>query len=455
MALTSSEQVFRPPGLRARIVDLMRGEHTLMQRLAGAAFLTRVASAVVAFGSQILLARWMGSHEFGIYIYVWTWALLFGQAIDFGLAQSAQRFIPEYITRNTPALLRGYLFASRWMCIGLSILVAILCAVAIRIAEPWLSPYLVVPLYLVCMILPAYGFANVQDGIARSYDWVTLAFVPSFLLRQLLITGLAAATYALGLGVDAVTVTIISGIAIWVAVIGQALVLNRRLRVQVPPGPRVYEIRTWLATSLPILLVEGFYLLLAYTDILVMQFFVAPQEAAVYYAAAKTLALVSFISWAIAATAAHRFSALHAAGDRGALAAFLATTIRWTFWPSLMATLLLLLIGKQVLQLFGTDFASGYHFMAILSIGLLARSALGPVEKLLNMLGEQRLCALVYAGAFLINLLLCLLLIPVLGAVGAAIATTVALVAECILLFFVTRRRLGFHVFIWGNPTQI
>ena len=37
-------------------------------------------------------------------------------------------------------------------------------------------------------------------------------------------------------------------------------------------------------------------------------------------------------------TAAHRFSSYHAAGDRDGLARFLRQTIRWTFWPSLLAT---------------------------------------------------------------------------------------------------------------------
>ena len=41
---------------------------SLARRLAGAAFLIRVASAVLAFVSQIVLARWLGSFEFGIYV---------------------------------------------------------------------------------------------------------------------------------------------------------------------------------------------------------------------------------------------------------------------------------------------------------------------------------------------------------------------------------------------------
>ena len=42
------------------------GDNRLMQRVAGTVFLVRVASALLALVSQVLMARWMGSHEFGI-----------------------------------------------------------------------------------------------------------------------------------------------------------------------------------------------------------------------------------------------------------------------------------------------------------------------------------------------------------------------------------------------------
>jgi hypothetical protein len=71
-------------------------DSSLVRRLAGAAFLIRVVSAALTFVSQILLARWMGGYEFGIYIYGWTWVLLIGGMVDLGLGSAAQRFIPQY-----------------------------------------------------------------------------------------------------------------------------------------------------------------------------------------------------------------------------------------------------------------------------------------------------------------------------------------------------------------------
>ena len=434
--------------LKTRLLD---AEHLLVQRLAGTVFLIRVASAILAFGSQVLFARWMGTFEFGIYVYVWTWVLLLGQAIDLGLGTAAQRFIPEYRERGFVALLRGFVSGSRWLAVSIAIAISVLAALCVRLIEPWLDDYMVIPLYLACVTMPAYALANVQEGISRSYDWIGLAMMPAYVLRQLLLTVLMGAAYFAHLPMTAVTAMIVAGVSIWLPTLWQMVQVNRRLRTRLEPGPKAYDFRIWLTTALPILMVEGFYSLLAYTDVLVLQHFRSPNEVAVYYAAAKTLALVSFIYYSISATTAHRFSSYHVTGDRAGLSAFITQSIKWTFWPSVAATALLLVFGRPMLSLFGPQFTDGYHLMFILAAGLLARAAIGPIERLLNMLGEQRICAMVYAGAFAINLGLCIVLIPHFGMVGAAISTSSALIIETIMLYIVTKTRLGFHVFIWGR----
>jgi len=82
---------------------------------------------------------------------------------------------------------------------------------------------------------------------------------------------------------------------------------------------------------------------------------------------------------------------------------------------------------------------------------MVARAAVGAPECLLNLPGERKQCALIYAGAFAINLMLCVILIPRIGIEGAALATSSALVAESILPYVVVKRQLGFHVFILGG----
>jgi O-antigen/teichoic acid export membrane protein len=235
----------------------------------------------------------------------------------------------------------------------------------------------------------------------------------------------------------------------WATVLAQTVAMNRKLKRTVEPGPKAYAPRLWLAVSLPIFMVEGFYMLLTYADVIVLQQFRSPDEVAVYYAAAKTLALVAFVYFSVSAAVAHRFSEYHVAGNKAELSAFLSDAIKWTFWPSLGATIIILTLGKPFLWLFGPQFVDGYYLMFILAIGPLARATVGPVERLLNMVGEQRACAMVYAAAFATNIALCFVLIPWFGVAGAAVAISAAMILEAVLLFAVTRARLGLHVFIW------
>ncbi len=199
----------------------MDAEHLLVQRLAGTVFLIRVASAVLAFGSQVLLARWMGGFEFGIYVYVWTWVLLIGQMIDFGLGTAAQRFIPEYRTRGMTALLRGFIKGSRWIAFGLAMAVAALGVGAVHLLTPWLDQYLLIPLYLACITLPAYAVAHIQDGISRSYDWMGLAMVPTYIARQLMLTALMACAYFAQLPMTAVTAMVVAAASFWLPTLVQ------------------------------------------------------------------------------------------------------------------------------------------------------------------------------------------------------------------------------------------
>ncbi|WP_041748041.1 flippase [Bradyrhizobium cosmicum] len=446
-----------PAGLIARLRARLAGgssEASLTRRLAGTIFIIRVISAGLAYISQVLLARWMGTSDYGIYVYVWTWVLLLGSMLDFGISASAQKIIPEYRTRAEHALLRGFLSGSRWLTFAASALVSLGLAGIVRLASPWLDPAEVLPLYIGCMTLPAFVVANTQDGIARSHDWMQLGLMPQFIIRQALIIGITACAFLLGYHIGAVAAMVASAGAVWIAMTGQMVVLNRKLADHIEPGPKAYDVGGWLAVSLPILLVESFYLLLSYTDVLVLQQFRPSDEVGVYFAVVKTLALVSFIHYAMSATTAHRFAEYNASGDKARLSAYVTHAINWTFWPSLAATIVLLAFGKPLLWLFGPQFTVGYDIMFVAAIGLVVRSAIGPVERLLNMLGQQKICALAYALAFVMNVVLCIALVPRYGGHGAAAATSISLSFETVLLFWIVRRRLGLHVLAFGKSTN-
>ncbi|MEJ2626261.1 MAG: flippase, partial [Pseudolabrys sp.] len=216
--------------LRARAKDWLTADHSLTQRMAGTAFAIRVASAGIMFGSQVLLARWMGSDEFGIYVYAWTWLILVGDLVHLGIPLTAQRFVPEYQQSGALDLLRGFLVASRWLTFGVGATAAVIGALLIYTLTPWLAPATIVPLYFICAALPFSTFTFLLDAQARSFDWINLALLPAYIARPLLIIAAVAALYFSGMIIHAATVAAVLAAAIWLVAVAQLVLLRRRLR---------------------------------------------------------------------------------------------------------------------------------------------------------------------------------------------------------------------------------
>ena len=60
-----------------------------------------------------------------------------------------------------------------------------------------------------------------------------------------------------------------------------------------------------------------------------------------------------------------------------------------------------------------------------------------------------RINALIYGGAFAVNIILCVVLIPPYGAAGAAIAISTALIVETIALMVLLKKQMGLDIFVW------
>jgi O-antigen/teichoic acid export membrane protein len=279
--------------------------------------------------------------------------------------------------------------------------------------------------------------------MSRAFNWADLSLWPTFIVRPILIILFMWFAVQYGAVPNAVTAMGAVIAATYLTSIGQLVWLDRRIRRVVPAGPRHYQPRTWAAIALPIFIVEGFFNLLTNVDIIIVGHFMEPDQVAIYFAAAKTMALVHFIYFSVRAGGAQRFAQYYASGDRARLEAFLRDTLHWTFWPSLAMVLMLFIVGRPLLLLFGPNFGSGYPLLYILSIGILFRASIGPGETLLIMAGQQSVCAAVYTATFVLSVVLNFALIPLFGLPGAAAATTLALIAETVALYWITATRLG------------
>ncbi|MBN8997494.1 MAG: lipopolysaccharide biosynthesis protein [Rhizobiales bacterium] len=430
----------------ARIADnIISGtdDRSVSQRIAFVTFAVRVISAAIAYLSQILLARWMGDFEYGVFVVVWVVAVILGNLTCLGFGTVVVRLIPEYTVKGEKALLAGAIVGSGFYGFVTSTFFAVVGVLGLWAFSDVFANYYLLPLYLGAITLPMLAVGEVNEGVSRGFSWADLSLWPTYIVRPGLIIVFMWLAIELGYAADAVTAMGASIIGTYVTTLGQLLIIHLRVRKVVPLGERRYRPLFWASIALPIFIVEGFFNLLTNVDILVVGWMMTPDKVAIYFATVKTLALVHFVYFAVRAGGAQRFSAYYAAGDHARLAAFTRDTLHWTFWPSLAMVVVMLLLGKPLLLLFGASFAEGYPLLFVLAIGLIFRAAIGPAETLLIMAGQQGICAAVYTATFILNVSLNVSLIPNYGLMGAATATTIALVLEALVLYYVTYVRLG------------
>lgn len=426
-------------------------DRSRLQREALLAFAVRVLSAGILYLSQIVLARWMGDYEYGVYVFVWTWILVLGGLSNLGLASAMIRLLPEYRETGELELLRGLLRDGRLLVFAAATMVAGLGLLALMLFGSFLAKPYVWPAYLALVCIPMITLSDAHDGIGRGGGWMMESLLPPYVLRPLFILAAMVALHVFGWRIGAETAMGAAVIATWSCVAIQYALLRRRISAELPAGPARPDRNLWLRISLPLLAITGSELLLQNSDVLIIGYFLTPDQGAIYFAAAKTMALVMFVHYAVGSAMAKRFSSLNARGDKEALRAFVRDAVHWTFWPSLAAALAILVLGKPLLWLFGPQFVAGYPVMFILVAGFLGRAAMGPSEFLLNMLGEQKACAAVIFSTAVINILLQFILVPRLGISGAALATATSLVIGALLNTLVARSRLGLDIAIWNN----
>ena len=183
-----------------------------------------------------------------------------------------------------------------------------------------------------------------------------------------------------------------------------------------------------LSSGLPLLVAAAMNLVVAWSDILMLGYLLDSAAVAVYSAAYRVAAVVSFVLVAAGSVAGPRFAKLLEQSDRTTLERVFQRASRGSALAAITIAAPLLAFSPRILAVFGEGFSIGSEALRLLVVAQLVHSVAGLVGLMLAMAKrERRLMSSTIAAAAL-NIVFNVLLIPTLGILGAAISTFVALV---------------------------
>ncbi len=413
----------------------------------------RIYGAVLQYLTQLYLARTIFAEQVGIYAFAWTVVTLLAFLTPLGFDTSIVRFLPEDLARQSWGRVHGLLRLSQRTTIGYSVVAALFTAAFVLGVDRALDSHYSIALLLGVAMIPVLGLLNLYQGIARGFHWVLSVAGPSYFLRPTIFfvgAWVAIEVFQQRTG-EAMVVAALAACVL--TLIPLVIGMRRHVPARVRAAAPIEDAKLWRRTSLPMMLVASFELLVANTDILMMGLIRGPGETGVYNIAVRTSSSLLFMFFAMTSFAAPRIAEHYGRGERDALLRFAAKMRLLAALPTCAGALVLVLVGRMLFELFGEEFSGAYLPCLVLTAGVVCRTLAGPSDSLLTMTGRERQLALVLAIACFVNIALNALLIPFFGGNGAAFATLTSVVVEVLMIATLAGKHIGFRPFLF-TPTR-
>lgn len=178
-------------------------------------------------------------------------------------------------------------------------------------------------------------------------------------------------------------------------------------------------------------------------DVILVAALVGPGLAAVYTAATRFIALGQLANQALAQVISPQLAAMLARDERAGAEFVLRRATQWLValaWPGYLA---LIVLAPWFMGIFGPAYEVGASSLVVLGVAMLVGSAAGPLDVALLMAGRSSVSLLNMVVALAVDVIGCLLLVPRIGILGAAVAWAAAIVVRNGLAVLQARRLLA------------
>jgi O-antigen/teichoic acid export membrane protein len=412
------------PAAGGRTAVTTRMGRSSLLNLVGA--LTSQLSLFVVF---TVLAR-SGATEVGRYTTCYAVLSLLTLLSMAGLRAGLTRYVAVALADADLGRLRGTLRLG----LGVTGLVAAAAGAGLALATPAVvgvmdDPALRRGLLVVAVTVPALtlteALLSATQGWRTQRPFTLVGRIGEPVARCLLGVGVLAAggDFVDALAVGAVTAWVAAGAAAW-----WLLRLVRRSRRGLEPAPTRYEPGAMLQFSavswVSSLAANG----LIWAGTLLLGVLATQDDVGTFSVATRLVTLAVFVMAPVNAAFTPHMAHLHHRGERAQAQEAYGSATRWIVTLSAPAFVMLLVLAPQLLAFFGPSYPAAAAVTVVLALGQLVSAAAGPCGTVLTMSGRVVLSMVDNIGALALHVALTLLLVPVTGVLGAAIAWSTALV---------------------------
>ncbi|HUS87868.1 MAG TPA: flippase [Desulfosporosinus sp.] len=408
----------------------------------------QVVPFLIGVATIPFVIRGLGTDRFGLLSIAWV-VLGYFTVFDLGLGRATTKFVSEVLGKGDQERVPRVV----WTAVTAEALLGIAGAIVLVVITPLLvGRVLNVPRELIAeakttfyllaisvpVVLTSSSFRAVLEA-AQRFDLVNAVKIPTSCATYLLpLVGLA-----LGFNLPGIVVLIllarVGGLAAYVTLNLRAMPRLKSYAGSLAFFPRLFAFGGWvMVTSVvsPILVYFERFLIGSLLSVAALAFYSAPYE---------MVTRLTIIPASLTMTLFPAFSTLEGVQNRQRLATIFARSIKYILLTLGPIVLVISLFAEDILQLWlGTDFAKeSTAVLQLLAMGVLINSLAYTPFSLLQGVGRPDLPAKFHLLEMPVYIALAWILVSKLGIAGAAMAWTIRVTLDAILLFIAAFKSCG------------
>ncbi len=409
--------------------------------------IVQVLTIGLTFISSFLISRLLGAGPYGTYVYFFSWVGLFSVIANVGLYQLAVRQISVALTNNTGKTLNAFI---RWS-LSRVLFFALVSGGLFYFLAPLLNinnEFLRVLGFFAVAIL---GLNVLFQGYLAGAHEVVQSQIPINLFRPgAVICLLLFALYFLDeLNIQMAILFGTSGIVL--SLFYYIYLTRKKYRKFDLAKEGETKKSAWVASSYYFFFLSLVSVLNSRADVMLLGLLDTDENVGIYNIAGRFTDFIPFTLIIVNMVAGPLIAKYYEQKDKTRLSSFLPRIARLNFVFSSIILLGLVFFGNFALGIFGESFKAAYPVLLILGFAQWFNVSTGSVGLVLSMTGHERQALVIQAISASLNIILDLILIPAYGIIGAAIATAISLFLWNTGMVYITRKKIGIKVTIFGK----
>lgn len=407
----------------------------------------KVVGLFFSFLLNIVLVRSLGSEAYGEYIYFISLINFFSMISIFGLDNTGLKFLSKYYSLKDSNNFINFLKKSLRFVFYFSILIsATLFFTSFIFYQNFGIKYYLI--FSSLILIPLKSITSIYFTAIRAIEKMFVYLCINLIVRQLFLIVLVIIIKKLNwFNISAFEILALIGIIHLLIIIFSAHYINTNLSLKYFNVKKEKINLNHQKISFYIFFIQAVSLFNININNISIDYFIGPKQVSLYAIASQLALIVGFTLNAINVFLAPTISKLFFNNNINELQKKLTLVAKLNLLSGLASTILILIFGKTILNLFGESMIEAYPVVLILIIGTLFHLFCGSVTYLMIMTKIEKIAAMLTAISALINITFNFILIPKYGIIGCSISTTISVVFYNLLSTYFILRKLKI------NPT--